>query len=70
MYVPVMNIRVMRVAVLHCDVHMHVAVPITAVPFGFVRVLVVLIMAVFMFVFQPLMQVFMDMVFCEVQPHA
>lgn len=70
MCVPVVNIRVMRVAVLHRDVRMQVAVTFATIQWRFVRVLVVLIMAVFMFMLQPLMQVFMGMVLREVQPHA
>ena len=69
MGVPVMNIRVMRVAVRHGDVRVQVAVIFIATQASFMRVKVVFIMAVLMRMLHHLMQVFVGMVFREVNPH-
>ena len=65
-----MDIREMRVAVLHGDVHVRVAVSAAPVPVSFMCVLVVLIMVVRMRMFLHLMKVFVRMIFSKVQPYA
>lgn len=70
MNVPVVNVRVMRVAVLHSQVFVQMAVPALAGQIRCVRMLMVFIMGMRMVVLQNLMQVFVGMVFRQVQPYA
>lgn len=65
-----MNIGVMRVAVPQGNMRMQVAVFGVCVPARFMPVLMVFIMAVFVFMRQFLMEMLMFMVLGEVQPHA
>lgn len=70
MRVPVVNVRVMRMAVFDGGVRVVVAVLTTSIPFCVVRVLVVLIVGVFMRMLHFLVQMVMRVVFGEMQPHA
>jgi hypothetical protein len=63
MSMPVMYIRKMRMAVLHCHVQMRVYMGAFAIPFKIMRVLMVLIMAVRVFVLYWLMLVIVSMGF-------
>lgn len=68
--VPVVNVRVVRVAMGHCSVLVPVAVTAWAAPAWFMRMLMVFIMAVFVLMLHLLVDMFMPMVFSQVQPHA
>ena len=67
---PVVDVRVVRMAVLYGGVRVMVAVCTTSIPFCVVRMLVVLIVAVFMRMLHFLVQMVMRVVFGEMQPHA
>ena len=69
MRMPVMYVRIVRVAVHERLVRVKVRVGFGAVP-GVVRVLVVLVMHVRVPMFHELMRVLMDMGFRHMQPHA
>ena len=68
--VPVVNVWVVRVAVRHCSVFVPVAVTAWAAPAWFMLMLMVFIMAVFVLMLHLLVDMFMPMVFSQVQPHA
>ena len=68
--VPVVNVRVVRVAMGHCSVFVPVAVTAWAAPAWFMLMLMVFIMAVFVLMLHLLVDMFMPMVFGQVQPHA
>ena len=70
MHVPVVNIRVMGMAVLDGQVCVPVTVFAVVTPIQPVCVLVVRIVFMFMLVFQPFVLVIMGVVFSEMQPHA
>ena len=67
---PVMNIRVVGVAVLHGEVGVPVAMFAAAAPLRVMRMLVVFVLAMFVCMLQHLVQMVMCMVLGEVQPHA
>jgi len=70
--VPVVNVRVVRMAMGHCSVFVPVAVTAWAAParFMLMLMLMVFIMAVFVLMLHLLVDMFMPMVFSQVQPHA
>ena len=67
---PVVNVRIMRMAVPHDWVLVPVGMPVLAAPAWFMRMLVVFIVAVLVLMRQRRVKVFMRMVFGQVQPHA
>jgi len=70
MNVPVVNVRVMRVAMPYGDMLVQVTVFSTRGRLQCVRMLMVFIMRMFMVVLQDLMQMLVGMVFRQVQPYA
>src|SRR5476649_1817526 len=70
MPMPMMHIRIVRMAMLHHAVNMHVTMWLRRVPLEPMLMLMMLIMHVPMPVFRRVMQMFMRMPLCQVQPHA
>ena len=67
---PVVDVWVVRVGVRHCSVFVPVAVTVWVAPAWFMLMLMVFIVAVFVLMLQLMVDVFMPMVFSQVQPHA
>ena len=70
MHMPMVNIRVMRVAVPYGQMHVAMAVSSLAAPRKFMRMAVVFVVAVRVVVVQRLVQMLVSMVFGQVQPDA
>ena len=70
MHMPMVNIRVMRVAVPYGQMHMPMAVSSLAAPRKIMRMAVVFVVAVRMVVVQRFMKMLVRMVFGQVQPDA
>ena len=69
MDMPMVNVRVVRVAVLNCCVHVRMLVRSRTTPHKIMGMLVMLIVAVCVVMLQRFMKMLMHMILREVKPH-